>query len=135
MTEQSDQSDQQPEQPVSVETASSDPELVEQARAAGVTVAPAEEALGANGSESQTEDGGDGAGGRAEEEADLFTVEMMSSWGDTWVWTDVDATVSQEVFKMLGEPSVTNLNGGGDSSGDSSGGAESGAVGGELGAE
>lgn len=38
---------------------------------------------------------------------DLTTVEMMSAFGLTWVWTDVTPDQAQEVYKLLGEPTVT----------------------------
>jgi len=42
-----------------------------------------------------------------DERIDLTTVEMMSAFGLTWVWTDVTPEQAQEVYKMLGEPQVT----------------------------
>jgi hypothetical protein len=38
---------------------------------------------------------------------DLTTVEMMSAFGDTWIWTDVTPDQAQEIYKWLGEPQVT----------------------------
>ena len=42
-----------------------------------------------------------------DERVDLTTVEMMSAFGQTWVWTDVTPEQAQEVYKLLGEPQVT----------------------------
>jgi len=42
-----------------------------------------------------------------QERVDLTTVEMMSAFGLTWVWTDVTPEQAQEVYKFLGEPQVT----------------------------
>ncbi len=71
--------------PLSVETRTSDRGLIELAAEAGVTVDPEPDPVVST---------------------DQFTVEMQSAWGDRWVWGGVDATVSQEVFKMLGQPDI-----------------------------
>jgi hypothetical protein len=71
--------------PVSVETRTSDAALIEMAAAAGVTVDPDPDPV---------------------VDTDQFTVEMVSAWGDRWAWGGVDANVSQEVFKMLGQPDM-----------------------------
>ena len=71
--------------PISVETRTSDRSLIDLAAEAGVTVDPEPDPAIST---------------------DQFTVEMQSAWGDRWVWGGVDATVSQEVFKMLGQPDI-----------------------------
>lgn len=35
---------------------------------------------------------------------DEFGIEMISPWGDRWIWVKVPAEVSQEIYKVLGEP-------------------------------
>lgn len=57
-----------------------------------------------------TEDGSDeGIGfdsdGR-EFRTDVFTVEIMSAWGDTWVWNDVATDDVMGVYESLGDPAV-----------------------------
>jgi hypothetical protein len=71
--------------PVSVETRTSDASLIDLAAASGVVVDPDPDPVTST---------------------DQFTVEMQSAWGDRWTWGGVDANVSQEVFKMLGQPDV-----------------------------
>jgi hypothetical protein len=147
-TQQTEQTDAQTDAqaaeeatPASVETTASDAELVELAREAGVTVDPdaAHRPEGGSGNgNGAAPAAAEGEGGAEAGTDDLVTVEMMSAWGDTWVWNDVDPTVSQEVFKMLGEPDVLSRIG--DDSGDGDGHGPrrhtaAGAVGGELGAE
>jgi hypothetical protein len=88
---------------------------------------------------SETEATGDSEGGLAavpkdvpgvDERTDQFTVDMMSAWGDQWIWSDVESVVAQEVYKMLGQPDVFTKVGGGPRRH-----GEVGAIGGELGAE
>jgi len=35
---------------------------------------------------------------------DDFHIEMMSPWGDKWLWAAVDADKAQEIYKVLGAP-------------------------------
>jgi hypothetical protein len=35
---------------------------------------------------------------------DEFGLEMISPWGDRWVWVKIDAEQAQEIYKLLGEP-------------------------------
>ncbi len=35
---------------------------------------------------------------------DEFHIEMMSPWGDKWLWVSVDADKAQELYKLLGTP-------------------------------
>ncbi len=35
---------------------------------------------------------------------DEFGLEMISPWGDRWVWVKIDANQAQEIYKLLGEP-------------------------------
>jgi hypothetical protein len=35
---------------------------------------------------------------------DEFHIEMMSPWGDKWLWVGVDADKAQEIYKVLGTP-------------------------------
>jgi hypothetical protein len=37
---------------------------------------------------------------------DLFTVEVMSAWGDTWIWNDIPVDDVMEVYEALGDPSA-----------------------------
>ena len=41
-----------------------------------------------------------------EQEPALFTVEVMSAHGETWIWSDVPVDEAMEVYEMLGEPST-----------------------------
>lgn len=61
-----------------------------------------------------------------------FGIEMITPWGDRWVWVNVDAEVAQETYKMLGMP-VTHTYVGAEAAPRRNG--EAGALGGELGAE
>jgi hypothetical protein len=40
-----------------------------------------------------------------------FHIEMMSPWGDKWLWVSVDADKAQEVYKVLGTPVTFRRNG------------------------
>jgi hypothetical protein len=33
-----------------------------------------------------------------------FHIEMMSPWGDKWLWVAIDADKAQEIYKLLGTP-------------------------------
>jgi hypothetical protein len=33
-----------------------------------------------------------------------FHIEMMSPWGDKWLWVAIDAEKAQEIYKLLGTP-------------------------------
>jgi hypothetical protein len=33
-----------------------------------------------------------------------FHIEMMSPWGDKWLWVAIDADKAQEIYKLLGAP-------------------------------
>jgi hypothetical protein len=35
---------------------------------------------------------------------DEFALEMISPWGDRWIWVKIDANQAQEIYKLLGEP-------------------------------
>jgi hypothetical protein len=35
---------------------------------------------------------------------DEFALEMISPWGDRWIWVKIDAEQAQEIYKLLGEP-------------------------------
>jgi len=35
---------------------------------------------------------------------DDFHIEMMSPWGDKWLWVAIDADKAQEIYKLLGAP-------------------------------
>ena len=37
---------------------------------------------------------------------DEFHIEMMSPWGDKWLWVAVDADKAQEIYKVLGQPAT-----------------------------
>jgi hypothetical protein len=37
---------------------------------------------------------------------DEFHIEMMSPWGDKWLWVAVDADKAQEIYKVLGAPAT-----------------------------
>jgi hypothetical protein len=35
---------------------------------------------------------------------DEFGLEMISPWGDRWIWVKINADQAQEIYKLLGEP-------------------------------
>jgi hypothetical protein len=35
---------------------------------------------------------------------DEFGLEMISPWGDRWIWVKINAEQAQEIYKLLGDP-------------------------------
>ena len=49
---------------------------------------------------------GEGSDEESKIRTDVYTVEVMSAHGETWIWSDVALDDAMEVYEMLGEPST-----------------------------
>ena len=37
-------------------------------------------------------------------DGEVFHIEMISPWGDKWLWAGVEPEQAQEIYKLLGDP-------------------------------